>query len=141
MLRITLKKMLFLVGVAAALLAVATQIGMGTAEFEIVGNELELDDDQLVSGTLWGNFVGHDLPEPNEVTFVFEIRNVKQTSIVNMQPGHKKEIRYRVTEYWPLKRQDPFEFYLNRHFGVSKAQTKGFAWGRGHVTVGIDGTE
>ena len=141
MLRISLKKMLILVGLAAALMAVATRIGMGTAEFEVLENGLELDDDQLVSGKLWGHFVGHDLPMPNELPFVFEVRNINQPKIVNIQSGQKNEIQYRVTPYWPLKKQDPFQIYLTRHFGVSADEIEGYVWTRAGARVVIDGTE
>ena len=141
MFRISLKKLLICVGLAAALLAIMTQIGMGTAEFEILENELSLNEDQTVSGRIWGNFVGYDLPKPNELEFVCEIRNIDRPSIVQIQPGQKNEIRYRVKEFWPMKKQDPFQIYLGRHFGIKGDQIEGYIWTKAGARVVIDGTQ
>lgn len=141
MFRISLKKLLIVVGLAAALLALTTQIGMGTAEFEVLENGLALDNGQLVSGRLWGNFTGHDLPEPNKLPFVFEIRNINRPDIVKIQSGQKNQVRYRVKPFWLLKKQDPFQIYLTRHFGISADQIKGYVWTKLNAQVVIDGTE
>ena len=140
MFRISLKKMLILVGLAAALIAFATQIGMGTAEFEVLENELELGENQLVSGRLWGNFIGHDLPQPNELAFVCEVRNINRPGIVQIPVGQKNQIQYRVTPFWPLKKQDPFQIYLTRHYGISADEIEGYVWTKSHAQVVIDGT-
>ncbi len=141
MFRISLKKMLVLVGLAAALLALTTQIGMGTAEFEVLENELKLNEDHLVSGRLWGNFVGHDLPKPNELPFVCEVRNIDRPKIIQIKSGQKNQIQYRVTPFWPLKKQDPFEIYLKRHLGITSDQIEGYVWTKAGARVVIDGTE
>lgn len=141
MFRISLKKLLILVGLAAGLLSFATQIGMGTAEFEVLENGLELSNGRMVSGQLWGNFTGHDLPEPNELPFVFKVRNINRPGIVQIQSGQKNQVRYRVKPFWPLKKQDPFEIYLTRHYGISADQIKGYVWTQFNAQVVIDGTE
>jgi len=179
MFRISLKKLLICVFLAATLFADATRIGMGTAEFEILENELELnnesdpDYEKLVSGRIWGSFVGRDSrgpwsrlisyikpakldelnreflferrfvswPDLQELSFVCEVRNIDRPSIVEIQPGQKNEVRYRVTEFWPLKKQDPFQIYLNRYFGISGDQIEGYVWTKAGARVLIDGTE
>lgn len=141
MFRISLKKLLICVGLAAVLLAIATQIGVGTAEFEILENELELNEDQLVSGRIWGNFVGHDLPKPNELPFVCEVRNINRPNIIKIQPGQKNEIQYRVKDFWLMKKQDPFEIYLTRHLGITADQIEGYIWTKAGARVVIDGTQ
>ena len=141
MFRISLRKLLIVVALVAAVLAFAPQIGMGTAEFEVVDNGLKLSDGQMVSGRLWGTFTGHDLPQPNEMPFVFEVRNIKRPNIVQIQAGQKNQIRYRVAAFWPLKKQDPFQIYLTRYFGISEDQIKGYVWTQSNAQVVIDGTK
>ena len=141
MFRISLKKLFIFVGLSAILLGLVTQIGMGTAEFEVVENQLELSNDGMVSGRLWGNFTGHDLPQPNELSFVFEVRNINRPNIVQIQSGQKNQIRYRIKPFGPLDKQDPFQIYLTRHFGITADQIKGYVWGQALAQVVIDGTQ
>ena len=142
MLRISLRKMLIFVGLAAALFALATEIGMGTAKFEIVENDLALNEDQLVSGRIWGSFFGPDQShQASQLPFVCEVRNINQPQIIDIPSGQKDEVRYRVSPLWPLKKQDPFEIYLRRHLGISADEIEGYVWTKAGARVVIDGTQ
>ena len=136
--RFSLKWLLVLVALVGASLAIATQIGMGTAEFEVWANELDLNERGLVKGRLCCGYMGTESNSPEPWPFDIEINNVKERKLTRIQPGEKIEIRYRMAALWPLKKQDPFEMYLGR-IGVDSSNVVGHVITETGTKVIIDG--
>jgi len=137
--RISLRKMLVVVGLLGILMAIATQVGNRTVEFEILENELQLDDEQLVSGELRWGYRSRTSPENDQWPFVCQIRNVPQSDLLNLMPGQKNEVNYRAYPVWPLKQQDPFKIYIVKVLGIRSDRIVGYVMTSENTQVHIDG--
>lgn len=137
--RFNLKWLLALVTVIGAIFAIATQVGMGTAEFEVWANELELNERGLVKGRLCCGYSGTESDSAAPWPFDIEINNVEETDLTRIKPGKKIEVRYRMIELGPLKKQDPFQMYLRR-IGVDTNDVVGHVVTETGTKVIVDGT-
>ena len=138
--RISLRKMLAIVGLLGILLAVVTQVGNSTVEFEILENQLRLNDERLVSGQLSWGYRAHPESEGEVWPFVCKIRNVDQPELLKLAPGKKNNVNFRSHPVWPLKKQDPFKIYIVNVLGISSDQIVGFVMTSENTEVVIDGS-
>ena len=124
-----------MIGIA---LAIATQVGMGTAKFEVWANDLKLNERGLVNGRLSCGYSGTESDSPDPWPFDVEISNVSERELTQIKPGRRVEVRYRMVALWPLKKQDPFEIYLRR-IGVDADNVVGHVITNSGTKVIIDG--
>lgn len=137
--RFSIQKLLIYVAFSGGLLAILTQVGVERAEFQISENELTLNDNELVSGELWG-YMGKQVPSADQWSFVCEIRNVDRTALLSLKAGQKHRIRFRENPIWPLKKQDPFRIYISRSLGIESDQIVGYITTDQGTKVVIDGS-
>ncbi len=137
--RFGLKWLLVVVALVGTTMAIATQVGMGTAEFEVWENELVLNERGLVTGQLSCGYVGTESNSPDPWPFDVDIKNVPDRELTKIQPGRKVEVRYRMVALWPLKKQDPFAMYLRR-IGVDSKDVVGHVITKTGTKVIIDGS-
>lgn len=135
----SINRLLLWVAFAGIVFAVWTQVGFEGAEFQISENELQLNEDYLVAGELWG-YMGEELPSKNQWAFVCEIRNAERTALLNLKAGKKNRIRFRSKPIWPLKKQDAFRVYLTKTLGFRSNQIIGFVRTNKGTKVVIDGS-
>lgn len=135
----TIKNLLAGVACTCVGFAILTQVGFENAEFQISENELVLNENDLVSGELWG-YMGAEVPSANQWSFVCEVRNVDRPSLLNLKVGKKNRIRYRAAPFGPFKQQDGFRIYLTQTLGFSTDHIVGFVRTSEGTKVVIDGT-
>ncbi len=133
--------MLAFIGLIGILLAVATQVGHSTVEFEILENQLELNEEQRISGQLsWGYRADPD-SESEGWPFVCKIRNVEQRGLLKLTPGQKNDVNFRSNPIWPLKKQDPFKIYIAKVLKIPPHQIVGYVMTSENTEVVIDGSQ
>ena len=138
--RFNLKWMLFVVALTGIAMASVTQIGMGVAEFEVWENNLRLNEDGLVEGELQ---LGYEGDEYLGTTWPYACRltNVSRPGLLDLKPGSKTRVRYRMTALGPLKKQDPCAYYLTRSLGISQSSIVGYVTFKGGTEVVINGRQ
>jgi hypothetical protein len=137
-LRFNLKWMMVVVAFAGAAMALVTQIGMDVAEFEVRENNLSLNDDGLVEGEL---SLGYESDEFHGASWPFECKmtNISLTSLLDLKPGSKTKVRYRVSDLGPLKKQEPCAYFLTRHLGINQSDIVGYVTFKGATELVING--
>lgn len=130
--------MLLAVALAGLGLALFTQIGMGSAEFEVWENDLILNDSGLVEGEL---LLGYEGDEYSGTTWPVEckISQVDRPSLLDLKPKSKYRITYRVTTFWPLEKQEPCALFLTRCLGIKKVDIVGYVTFKHGTEVVING--
>ncbi|MFK7768538.1 MAG: hypothetical protein AB8B55_15050 [Mariniblastus sp.] len=140
MFRFTLKRMFIAIAIAGLVFAVTTQIGMDIATFEIWENDLTVNHQGLVQGQLRWGFVAPGKPKDQPWPFVCRINNVDQRKILKLKPKTVNEIRYRVSDFGPLKQQDPYKIYISQVLGIHEDKIVGFVMIKGRTEIIIDGS-
>ncbi len=138
--RFNLKWMLLTVALVGTALALVTQIGMGIAEFEVWENNLRLDADGLVVGDLR---LGYQGGEYYGTTWPYEcqMNQIRLPDLLDLRPGLKTRIRYRMTALGPLKKQDPCGCFLTRCLGINQSDIVGYVTFKGGTEVVINGRQ
>jgi hypothetical protein len=138
--RFNLQWMLIAVALAGVALALVTQIGMGIAEFEVWENNLSLNDDGLVEGELR---LGYEGDEYYGTTWPYDCRitNVSRRSLLDLKPGIKTRVRYRISALGPLKKQEPCAYFLTRSLGINQSDIVGYVTFKGGTEVVINGRQ
>ena len=130
--------MLIAVAIAAVGLALVTQVGMAIADFEICENNLILNEDGFVEGELR---LGYEGDEYYGTSWPYECRmtNVSRRELLDLKPGSKIRVRYRMTALGPLKKQEPCAFFLTRSLGIRQSDIVGYVTFKGGTEVVING--
>lgn len=136
--RFHLKGLLVLIGLLAIALALVTQIGMGTAEFEVCENNLRLDENGLVKGSLLLRYEGDEYAG---TTWPYEckLNNIDRQELLGLKLGLKQRVRYRMAALGPLKKQDPCAIFLTRRLRIQPLEIVGFVTYQGETEVVING--
>ena len=139
-LRFNLKWMLTAVAAAGVALALVTQIGMGVAEFEVWENNLSLNEDGLIEGELR---LGYEGDEYRGTTWPYACRltNINHRGLLDLKPGSKTRVRYRMNALGPLKKQEPCAFFLTRRLGINQSEIVGYVTFKGGTEVVINGRQ
>ena len=137
-LRFNLKWMMISIALIALSMAAVTQIGMGVAEFEVRENNLRLNEDGLVEGELWLGYEG-DESYSGLWPYDCKMNNVSEIALLDLKPGSKTKIRYRIAALGPLKKQEPCAIYLTRSLGINQSDIVGFVTFKGGTEVVING--
>ena len=140
--KFTLSRLLAIVALLGAALAIATQTGIGTADFELLENKLVLNDNNLVEGQLLLGYkdTEYDNNEPWPVEFNF--RNVVDTELLTLKKGAKATVRFRASALGSiLKKQSPFEIYVVRALGIPKEKIVGYVSTRESTKIIVDGNQ
>ncbi len=143
--RFSLKWLLVAVAMSAVVLWLTTQLGMVTGHFEIKENLLQLQGDS-VAGELTYRFArprADDAPET--YYFVCSIANLSNPKLLDLKPGDKMKVRYRLYDIGPFKKQNPYEMFLTDKLGIKKEYLKGWAYLEGltgdWVQIAVNGAE
>ena len=138
--RFNLKWMLIAVALAGGAMALVTQIGMGVAEFVVWENNLSLNVDGLVEGELR---LGYEGDEYYGTTWPYECRitNISHRGLLDLEPGSKTRVRYRMTALGPLKKQEPCAYFLTRSLGIHQSDIVGYVTFKGGTEVVINGRQ
>ena len=140
MFRFTLKKLFVGVAIVGMVLATSTQIGMGTATFEIWENDLSTNERGLIQGVLKWGYTGPGENQKDAWPFICRINNIANHEILKLKPKMKNAIRYRMTALGPLKKQDQYKMYISRALGISEDKIKGFVMLNEQTEIVIDGS-
>ena len=143
--RFSLKWLLIAVAVMAGVMWLATQLGMVTAHFEIKENSLRLQGD-TVAGELSYRFARPQADKaPETYFFVCSIANLSNPELLDLKPGVKMKVRYRLYDVGPFKKQNPYEMFLIDELGIPKEHLKGWAYLEGPtgdwIKIAINGSD
>ena len=138
--RFNLKWMLIAVALAGIAMALVTQIGMGVAEFEVWENNLSLNEDGFVEGELR---LGYEGDEYFGTTWPYacKMTNISRPGLLELKPGVKTRVRYRMNALGPLKKQEPCACFLTRNLGINQSDIVGYVTFKGGTEVVINGKQ
>lgn len=138
LMRFNLNRMLIVIAVLGFLLAVGTQFGRGTAQFKVIENKLVSSSNDLVNGRLVCSYVGTESQTETPWPIEIEIQRHPNLDLVKIKTGQTIDVRYRMIELGPLKKQDAFEIFLNR-LGVKSNEVMGHVITGEHTKVIVMG--
>lgn len=143
--RFSLKWLLIAVAIMAGVMWLATQLGMVTAYFEIKENSLQQFGNTVAGELTYRYARSRTDNEPETYYFVCSIANLPNPELLELKPGDKIKLRYRLYNVGPFKKQNPYEMFLIDSLGIKKEYLKGWAYLEGikgdWVQVAINGAE
>ena len=123
MFRFRLSWLLAIVGLVAAGFAVLTTISLRTAVFEVVSNDLRSAPDGLIFGDLHCSYSG---PDAEGRDFYFEVQNIDQPNLLNLEAGKNFRIRFQHQPYWPIEKENQYLAFIEHCLGVKQDNVDGF---------------
>ncbi len=144
MFRFKLRSLLVVIAVAAIGLALVVQTGMSNAQFEFIENDLAVDSQGLIHGKIRWSFTGDQPSDDTPIQYVCSVKNLKLNPgdldrLLQRSAGETNDVRYRSMALGPLKKQDPFKYYINNQLGIDADFIVGYVWFDGWVEVVING--
>lgn len=123
----SLKWLLILVFTAAIAIWIAKPGDLVTANFEITNNGLQLDNQGLVNGKLGYRYSRVTADGSSEYfDFLCLIEKLNQKKLLDLKPGQRFKMRYRLDDFGPLKKQNVYTLFLTNELQIKAEYLKDY---------------